>query len=251
MEIKSTDSSSRISQDQQEAGLNNTGELNLYFDLLAFSELSPEEQLADRERLKDASSNQVLETGIEFPGFVEAAATFDGVVSSPETSEHAIESVLAVEQPEKDQPEQKQPACEPFELLEPTAEMDPVFEFLPTAEQVVTIAPDDAPLQVQPPEPPAAPVEMNNLFRASGPLSLSGFLFDPTSKAAAQVMTLAVCATCGSESDGEDLFCAACGTFMEETTVNELVGSACDDCGLIIATDELICPSCGLVSVVS
>jgi hypothetical protein len=250
MEIKSTDSSSRLNQDQQEAGLNTTGELNLYFDLLAFSELSPEEQLADRERLKDASYNQVLETGIEFPGFVEAAGTFDGVVASDEASEHALESLLAVEQPEHEQREHEQPACDPFALLEPTAEMDPVFEFLPVAEQVATIKPNDAPLQVQTTEPPAAPVEMNNLFRASGPLSLSGFLFDPTSKAAAQVMRIAVCATCGTESDGEDLFCAACGTFMDEATVNEPVGLACDDCGLIIATDELICPSCGLVSAV-
>jgi len=208
MEIKSTDSSSRLSQDQQGAGLNTTGELNLYFDLLAFSELSPEEQLADRERLKDASSNQVLETGIDFPGFVDAAA------------------------------------------LEPMAESKPVSESLPAVEQVAMIEPDEAPLQVQTAEPPAAPVEMKDIFRASGPLNLSGFLFDPASKAAAQVMTLAVCVTCGSESDGEDLFCAACGTFMDEKRGNDPVGLACDDCGLIVATDELICPSCGTVSAV-
>jgi RNA polymerase subunit RPABC4/transcription elongation factor Spt4 len=88
------------------------------------------------------------------------------------------------------------------------------------------------------------------MFRASGPLSLSGYLFDPTSRAAAQIMTLAVCATCGSESDGEDLFCMGCGAFMDEGTVAESDGPACDDCGLVVKTGDLICPSCGSVSVV-
>ena len=159
-------------QDQQGTGLNSTGELNLYLDLLAFSELSSEEQLAYKERLKIVSSEQVLEATDEPPATI---------------------------------------------------------------------------------EPPAATVAATDQFKASGPLSITGFLFDPASNAAPQVMSLAVCATCGSETDGEDLFCIECGAFMDEKAADEASrdeasGPVCDDCGLVVATGELICPACGTLS---
>jgi RNA polymerase subunit RPABC4/transcription elongation factor Spt4 len=226
-------------QDQQDVGLNSTGELNLYLDLLAFSELSTEEQLAHKERLKVVSSEQVLEDAGEFPGFVETTDS-EVVLSSDEPSGPFLESPTAFAAAE----------CDPLAPLEPTEMSEPVFEFLPAAEQPSPVEPAREALPSENTEPPASSVGASDLFRASGPLSITGFLFDPTSKAAPQVMALAVCVSCGSETDDEDLFCVECGAFMDERGYTELTGSACDDCGLIVTTGELICPACGSVSVV-
>ena len=242
-------------QDQHDAGLNSTGELNLYLDLLAFSELPPEEQLAYKERLKIISSEEILESAGEFPGFVEAAESTEEVSPSNDAIEPLLESL----------PEFAPPACEPLALLEPTEMNETVFEFMPGYEQPLTVEPDTADLPSEKTEPPATAVGATDLFRASGPLSLSGFLFDPTLKAASQFMPLAVCASCGSETDGDDLFCAECGDFMDEkaesqvsgpqvsgpqVSGSQVSGSACEDCGLIVTTGELICPACGSVSAV-
>lgn len=216
--------------------MNSTGELNLYLDLLAFSEMSTEEQLAYNERLKVVNSEEILEAAGEFPGFVEATESAEDVLPSNESSEPILESPHAFATAE----------CDPPALLEPAEMSEPVFEFLPAAEQPSTVEPEGEALLSETTEPPAA---TNELFRASGPLSITGFLFDPTSKAPIQVMSLALCASCGSQTDGEDLFCVECGDFMERGST-ELTGSACDDCGLIVTTGELICPACGSVSVV-
>jgi hypothetical protein len=256
MEIKSTEPGPRLNHDQQGVGLNNTGELNLYLDLLAFSELPPEEQLVAKERLKDAVSNPVFQSPVEFPGFVETGDTFNGILSSSETSE-PLETGEPLFDSLPEWMEAEQPACDPLEFLEPAATSDPVFEFLPEwteAEQIETVAPMDAPAPaVVAADVPAPIVEADNLFRASGPLSLSGLLYDPTLKSSAQIVTLVICPACGSEADGEDLFCVACGAFMDETAADEssrdeTSGLVCDDCGLVVETDELICPSCGSAS---
>ncbi len=207
--------------------MNSTGELNLYLDLLAFAELSPEEQLAYKERLKYVCSEEILEAAVEFPGFVEANDSSEPLLESP--------------------PAFVPPVCDSLLLMEPTEMCEPVFEFMPGYEQPPTV---EATLPSESIEPPAANVGAADLFRASGPLSLSGFLYDPTLKAAPQVMSLAVCASCGSETDGEDLFCAECGNFMDEKADTEVTGSPCDDCGLIVNTGELICPACGSVSMI-
>jgi RNA polymerase subunit RPABC4/transcription elongation factor Spt4 len=199
-----------------------------------------EEQLAHKERLKGVSSEQVLETADEFPGFVEATDSSEDVLSSDESSEPILESPPASAGAE----------CDPLALLEPAEMSEPVFEFLPAADQPSTVEPDCEALPSENTEPPASIVGASDLFRASGPLSITGFLFDPTSKAAPQVIALAVCASCGSETDDEELFCVECGAFMDERGYTELTGSACDDCGLIVTTGELICPACGSVSVV-
>ncbi len=259
MEIKSAEPGPRLNHDQQDIGLNNTGELNLYLDLLAFSEMPPENQLADRERQKNVNPNPVLQSPVEFPGFVETGDPLDGILSSGETSdpletsEPLFESQVFESLPEC--PEAGPPDCNPLTFLEPAASADPVFEFLPASEQIETVAPVDAPApaDIVTTYAPAPAVETNDLFRASGPLSLSGLLYYPTLKTSSQIVTLVICPACGSEADSDDLFCVACGAFMDEKAADEASrdeasGLVCDDCGLIVATGELICPACGTLS---
>ena len=254
MEIKSTEPGPRLNHDQQEIGLKDTGELNLYLDLLAFSEMPPENQLADRERQKKVNSNPVFQSPAEFPGFVETGGPFDEVLSSGETDEPLFESQVFESLSESMEAEPLE--CDPLASLEPTATADPVFEFLPASEQVESVAaPVDAtaPAAIATTDSPAPTVETNDLFRASGPLSLSGLLYDPTLKSSTQIVTLVSCPACGSEADGEDLFCVTCGAFIDEKAANEAgrdeaSRSVCDDCGLVGATGELICPACGSLS---
>lgn len=65
------------------------------------------------------------------------------------------------------------------------------------------------------------------------------------------------CPACGCESDPQDLFCVACGAFIDEPAALELPAEtsrampsadlACPDCGEDITRDEIFCPSCGVV----
>lgn len=65
------------------------------------------------------------------------------------------------------------------------------------------------------------------------------------------------CPACGCESDSDDLFCVACGAFIDEPAALELPADparampladlACTDCGENITPDEIFCPSCGVV----
>jgi hypothetical protein len=252
MEIKSSEPGPRPTPDQQEIGLNNTGELNLYLDLLAFSEMSPENQLADREQHRNVTPDPVFQSPAEFPGFVATDDPFDGILSSNETSEHLLESQVFDSLPE---PLEAEPlGCDPPAFLEPEATADPVFEFLHEGEQLEAAAPVDAPAPtiVTADLSPRA-VEANDMFRASGPLSLSGLLFDPALKSSAHIVSLVFCTACGSEADAEDMICLACGTFIDERGADEAArdGSSelvCGDCGLVVATGELICPACGTFS---
>ncbi len=68
---------------------------------------------------------------------------------------------------------------------------------------------------------------------------------------------MTACPACGCESDSQDLFCVACGAFIDEPAALELPAEpsrampsadlACPDCGENITQDEIFCPSCGVV----
>ena len=226
--------------------MNNTGELNLYLDLLAFSEMSPENQQADRERHKNVNPNPDFQSPAEFPGFVETGDPFDGILLSGETDEPLLESQIFESLPESIAAEPVE--CKHLSFLESATTADPLFEFIPASEQVEpAAAPVDAPAPaaIVTTDAPAPAAETNDLFRASGPLSLSGLLFDPTLKSSTQIVKLVICPACGSEADGEDLFCVNCGAFIDGKAADEASEPVCDDCGLVAAAGELICPVCG------
>ena len=66
------------------------------------------------------------------------------------------------------------------------------------------------------------------------------------------------CSSCGCESDLRDMFCVACGAFLEEPSALELAvepahaaplaGDVCADCREVLASGEIFCPSCGAVA---
>ncbi|HMG35016.1 MAG TPA: zinc ribbon domain-containing protein [Blastocatellia bacterium] len=60
------------------------------------------------------------------------------------------------------------------------------------------------------------------------------------------------CPGCGQTNSEGDLFCEACGTFLDEALsvgaeVEPIVESMCTDCGSPVEKEEIFCPSCGSV----
>jgi RNA polymerase subunit RPABC4/transcription elongation factor Spt4 len=79
--------------------------------------------------------------------------------------------------------------------------------------------------------------------RPSGPLS--GFNL-PANIVYTGSLSRGVCLACGAAESGEDdLFCPACGAFMDELGLTAVVDSTCAECKQVIAADEIFCPWCG------
>jgi uncharacterized membrane protein YvbJ len=57
------------------------------------------------------------------------------------------------------------------------------------------------------------------------------------------------CSACGNQSEADDLFCLACGEFLDKVEFDEIT-IECVECGSMLGNDDILCPSCGsLVSV--
>lgn len=78
--------------------------------------------------------------------------------------------------------------------------------------------------------------------RPSGPLS--GFNLPPEIVYTG-ALTRGVCLACGAESSADDLFCMACGGFIDEIATTFPFNPTCGECKQRIAADEIFCPWCG------
>ncbi len=182
-------------------------EIDLYEELLAFAEMSPEEQRLYFAEAKSESDPPPQETKPSSPMSVE-----------PEE----IESL---------DPESME-SCEPEELEGIDLEIAS-----PSAESVVAYS--DSTLlgeEVEVIEPAA------ELSDASDPLvdlNLDG--------AFTNVLSGKDCLACGAESGADDLFCISCGSFLNGVASNSPSNPACADCSQSITIDEIFCPWCGSV----
>ena len=182
-------------------------EIDLYEELLAFAEMSPEEQ-----RLYFAEAKPENE---------------------PPPQENKPASPVSVEPEEI---ESLDP--EPIESCGPEAVEGIDLEIVsPSAESVVANS-DLTPLgeEVEVIEPAA------ELSDASDPLvdlNLDGGFTN--------VMTGKDCLACGAESGADYLFCVSCGSFLNGVASTSPSNPACADCSQSITIDEIFCPWCGSV----
>ena len=212
MEFKTAEPNLRADSNVADVSQNQISEVDLYDELLAFSDLSPEEQEAATVR---AAPGNIIDPPAETPAELEApprtddAFFFEPPQDSPaqeaafELTEERVVETVEVEAPE--------PA------REPTLDSPQAFAF------------DDG---------GNADFQMSDIIRVTGPLP--GFL---TKRDTASV--LLVCAECGSPADNEEMFCIACGGLLEEAEAAVVL--SCDECGSTVASDEIFCPSCGSV----
>jgi hypothetical protein len=254
-----------------------SGEIDLYADLTAFAELSPEEQLrlVDRPEKPSAETEKASAEGVEeeYPSTepLLASAPIEAVESDTTPEETETTSALRAERHPSPEPV---PALAPIEPLEAEAPapIEPVAsektsketqrtsaekaEKHPSPEPVPAFAPIE-PVEAEATVLPAesasdaadsnASVERSEVrrevfVRPSGPLgSLTrGFVFTGA-------LSRGVCLACGAESDADDLFCITCGVFIEEIGSTLPVKPTCGECKQAIASDEIFCPWCGSV----
>jgi hypothetical protein len=205
-----------------------SGEIDLYDDLTAFAELSPEEQMRLVVRPEKTS------TETEKPSAEEVE---EHPSTEPLLAPAPIEPVESEKTPEETEKTSAEKAEE-----HPSPE--PVLAFAP-------IEPVEAEATVLHAESASDPADSNGersevrrevFVRPSGPLgSLTrGFVFTGA-------LSRGVCLACGAESDADDLFCITCGVFIEEIGSTLPVKPTCAECKQGIASDEIFCPWCGSV----
>ncbi len=56
------------------------------------------------------------------------------------------------------------------------------------------------------------------------------------------------CPECGVRCDSEELFCMACGAFLNGFETGPKASYTCDDCWTAIDPGEVFCPSCGAIA---
>jgi RNA polymerase subunit RPABC4/transcription elongation factor Spt4 len=229
---------------------NQKGEIDLYDELVAFSNLSPEDQSrGPAPRLVNDSEPDSQPAG----GFVYAdlkhseEATVEPVrgrenQSSGTTTQTAFELIDRGELQRVEEPPANPIEDFPFELpYEPVAEADRKSSF-------------EQPQAGQPDQGGTGDLDLAYLLRVTGPLVALGMTVNSDSP-------LLVCKDCRSQSSSRDMFCVTCGGLLESAEVAEaaidgagasgVTGEfaaarlACDNCDYVIEEDEIFCPSCG------
>ena len=84
--------------------------------------------------------------------------------------------------------------------------------------------------------------ELPDLTRPSGPLA--GLILS-AEFAFSGALTRGVCLVCGAASGANDVFCVACGAFIDEAESTVQAKPTCVECGARIVADEIFCPGCG------
>lgn len=229
-------------------------EMDLYDDLLAFSDLSPQEQeaaaihyeasMADPTAQTPAQnvdpttfyeSQQMIEAAQEpapHPASDPASSFFFDPAQVYAVEQASVETAEAIETAEArvaEKVEEKPPARDAaFDALQSYAfDTDAVTDF-----------------------------QLAEILRVTGPLPGLPAKRDTNS-------VLLVCAECGSAADNGEMFCIDCGGLLEEAAAPSMLLEddlfsceetaapstplSCDDCGSMVASDEIFCPSCGSV----
>ncbi len=216
MELNNNDAAVCTDSINAQAGTASADEIDLYDELIAFAELSPEEQLRLVSRPEKASAETA-----------KASAEQGGEQTSPEpVLTHA-----------------------PVEPIKHTAG-EPVVT-LPRIKPVDTDATVPAAASASDSEVSKAYVESSEVRprqvegpRPSGPLS--GFNLPPDIVYTG-ALSRGVCVACGAESDADDLFCITCGVFADAIGSSRPANPTCAECKRVMSTDDIFCPWCGSV----
>jgi Double zinc ribbon len=221
------------------ADSNQTGELNLYDELVAFSNLSPEEQKTEQAtRFARASEPTSQSTD----GFIFADLVDPGEPAFAPVEEREIQSFEPAEQPSFELMDRaelqavKEPSTSPLED----------FSFELSDDPARGMKPESSSERLQADHSGDADLDLAYLLRVTGPLLALGLTMNATS-------SLLVCGDCRSQSSSDDMFCVTCGGLLYEaelpvTTVEAAAsGLTCEGCDYLIEEDEIFCPSCGTV----
>jgi hypothetical protein len=208
------------------AAISSAGEVDLYDELIAFAELTPEEQLRlvarPQEPLDEAvecqnsDSVSTQDTTIS----VEIQATEPEAATISETDDS-----IAVSEVSSEASEDSSPGGSLAVPSLPAAQSPSDSEDSPAIRETSDVSP-----------------QLYDRSR-TGPL-LAGFNVIPECVFAGD-LSLGVCLACGAESGADDLFCVVCGVFIDEIGSTPKSNPTCGECGQNVTADEIFCPWCG------
>jgi len=209
----------------------NSGEIDLYAELTAFAELSPNEQmrLVDRPEKTSTEPEKTSAEEVEEKHPSPEAPLAPAPIEPVEAEKTPAETErISAEKAEK------HPSPEPVLALAPREPVEATATAL-LAESASDAADKNASVE-------RSKVRPEMFVRPSGPLgSLTrDFIFTGA-------LSRGVCLACGAESDADDLFCITCGVFIDEIGSTLPVKPTCAECKQGISPDEIFCPWCGAV----
>lgn len=216
MEIVKDGGELRSNLNGASTNLNDTIEVELYDELVAFSEMSPEQQIIEAEQ---AAKNEVIKQPDE--------------LSSPAIRAFADADFVTDQTPGAIKPGE-------VKLSSPTviAEDETIDYFDELVFETTKSETND--------EPPALAEESATESQPNfKPLSNTSPLEDIWSGARVKTGPLAMCQSCGNRADVEDLFCIACGEFLERADLGPDIATNCLACDALIGNDDMFCASCG------
>ena len=204
-----------------------SSEIDLYAELVAFAKLSPDEQsrLGNRSvPTSEAENRAPIETSESNsnPAEIEAKTSAGPVEKNNPPEFDAIHSPEA-------QPEPGMRNTADRTVYGTTGEIVDAVRDVSTKEPVS--------------EAQVASTSGDGRSRPSGPML--GF-DQPHEIVYTGTMSRGVCLACGAESDADDLFCLACGGFIDDVAAPTLPSTPlCKGCKHRIDPDEIFCPWCG------
>lgn len=212
-----------------------TIELELYDDLIAFTALAPGEQAKSAEKpaeepLYDEQPGEdfypeivsVVESAIEH----DEEAPFE--IPEEQSPFEIVESSNVETSPA---PISLEETMNPFdELIFDTAQPESQGAEISSSSEIFSMPDDDS---------------VNETETARQQLSNTSPLDDAWSGVKIKTGPIAACRSCGNISDVEDMFCIACGEFLEMAEADVKIATTCADCDALIGNDDIVCPSCG------
>lgn len=232
MEIKKSGAIAREQSNSMSAASTDTIEIELYDDLVAFSQMSSDERQVKAERYSGASE-------LSSPAQPESEITYTnpsgGDISASELREAIAETAR-----------------------DSTLDLSAI-----TSEQTASAAEKSYPIGESAISPldeslfePQQPGKHNG--NGSGPVMKqencanvpatynreSAPLEDIWSGTVIKTGPLTTCPACGKPQVG-DLFCIACGEFLQAG--DEKIATVCRECASIVGNEDMFCPACGAV----
>jgi len=231
MELNNNDAAVGTDSTNAQATTTSAGEIDLYAEVIAFAALSSEERL----RLLDRPVKVSVETGRPSADADKENASLEPVLTH--TPIQPVEAATAASEKRTPSPEAEEHTSPEPVLTHSTIEPVQSDTTVPAAESARDSDVSKAYVEAGEVRPP-----LLDATRPSGPLS--GFNLPPEIVYTG-ALTRGVCLACGAESSADDLFCMACGGFIDEIATTFPFNPTCGECKQRIAADEIFCPWCG------
>jgi hypothetical protein len=235
MQLNSNGASAHPNAISARPGSGMANEIELYEELLAFVEMTPEEQslyLYPAKTLQEDAGEVAPIEAAELDSSDPVALRVDSITEPPLTHAASIQTEETLQTNEE--------IADQFNESDPLVDLS--FDSVPFDGSG---SPVDSSFDSDPLDGSGPPVDSSfdsDPLDGSGPLV--GVSFD---SGLADTLSGTVCPVCEAKSAIDELFCMSCGSFLNGIASTSPSNPTCADCNEPIAIDEIFCPWCGSV----